>query len=454
MTTRVLVPSGVLGLGFDETALWRGVEARPDIIAIDGGSTDSGPHYLGTGSSKYSRAVCRAEWKQILAARQRAGVPLVIGSCGTCGTASAVDWMFDITAELAAQAGTPLRVARLYSDIDKATLVTARDRGDLLPLDPAPPVDDAALAGVTNIVALAGAEQIAAAIGTGADVILAGRTTDTASIAALPLSRGAHPGAAWHGAKIAECGAFCTTNPASGVIVVDFDETGFTVSPMGEGARCTPQSVAAHMLYENSDPWILYEPGGHLDVTAARYHAVDAASVRVEGGEWVSADSYMVKLEAARLAGYQTMMLAVIREPRYVAAAGQWSEGLLAHCRGIIADALGLAATAYDIELRLIGIDSALGAMETVKGDPVEVGVMLLVTADSQDRATEIAAVINPHLLHHPLTADEPLPTFAFPVSPVHSERGAVYEFAMNHVLRLDDPMSPFTLKVDEVGHG
>ncbi len=50
MTTRVLVPSGVLGLGFDEDALARGVKMQPDIICIDGGSTDSGPFYLGTGT--------------------------------------------------------------------------------------------------------------------------------------------------------------------------------------------------------------------------------------------------------------------------------------------------------------------------------------------------------------------------------------------------------------------
>ena len=39
--TKVLVPSGVLGLGFDIEALRRGIKHKPDIISIDGGSTDS-----------------------------------------------------------------------------------------------------------------------------------------------------------------------------------------------------------------------------------------------------------------------------------------------------------------------------------------------------------------------------------------------------------------------------
>jgi len=69
MSTRVLVPSGVLGLGFDSDALQAGIEAQPDIICIDGGSTDSGPYYLGTGTSKYSQSVCKSEWRELMLAR-------------------------------------------------------------------------------------------------------------------------------------------------------------------------------------------------------------------------------------------------------------------------------------------------------------------------------------------------------------------------------------------------
>jgi len=66
MSVRVLIPSGALGLGYDRDALARGIAQRPNIIAIDGGSTDSGPHYLGTGTSKYSRASIKAEWRALM----------------------------------------------------------------------------------------------------------------------------------------------------------------------------------------------------------------------------------------------------------------------------------------------------------------------------------------------------------------------------------------------------
>ena len=85
MTTRVLIPSGALGLNYDQVALDRGIAMKPDIIAIDGGSTDSGPAYLGRGVSKYSRASTKIEWRGLMEARAKAGVPLVIGTSGTCG---------------------------------------------------------------------------------------------------------------------------------------------------------------------------------------------------------------------------------------------------------------------------------------------------------------------------------------------------------------------------------
>ena len=448
---RVLIPNGAVGLGFDRAALKRGVGMAPDIIAVDGGSTDSGPHYLGTGTSKYSRAGTKTEWRAFMEARAQAGVPLVVGSAGTCGTDSTVDWMAQITEEIARESGQKLRVARLYSDQPKARVQAALSREAIRPLAPSKPLQAEQLEACTNIVALAGAEQIAAALDTGADIVIAGRTTDTATIAALPIAKGAKPGAAWHGAKIGECGALCSTRPTSGVVVIDFDETGFTVEPMAKGAICTPQSVSAHMLYENSDPFILHEPGGHLDVRGARYAQLDPRRVRVEGSEWIKGP-YTVKLEGAAVAGYQTTSIALLREPRYVANAAVWARRLEAIVREQTLRDLGLAEGSFTLEIRLMGIDATLGALETAKSGASEVGVMLIATAPSQQAASDIALLANPLMLHMPLSDEEPQATFAFPFSPPESERGAAYSFALNHVMALDDPMEAFRLEISEIG--
>ncbi len=446
---KVLIPSGALGLGYDRNALALGIAEKPDIIAIDGGSTDSGPHYLGTGSSKYSRASVKAEWREMMAARREAGVPLLIGTAGTCGADSAVDWFVEITSEIAAETGEKLNVAVLKSGQPAERIKSALAAGKVTPLVAAPEISDEILDACTNIVALAGAEHIQKALETGADIVIAGRTTDTAIISALPIARGCNPGGAWHGAKIGECGALSTTSPNSGTILIDFDEEGFTMTPMGPEARATPHTVSAHMLYENSDPYVLYEPGGHLDVTGATYTALDDRRVRVTGSKWVPSERYTVKLEGARKAGYQYASLALVRDPRYVANVREWCDDIVVKAS---AKAKERAGDGFEIEMRLIGVDATLGALDTKAVVGTEVGVLGIVTADTEAMAREVAKILNPYLLHHPLTEQEEMPTFAFPFSPPEMNRGVVYEFCLNHVLELADPWDAFTLETVEIG--
>ncbi|MEP3346591.1 MAG: acyclic terpene utilization AtuA family protein [Litoreibacter sp.] len=446
---KVLVPSGALGLGYDRAALARGIAQQPDIIAIDGGSTDSGPHYLGTGTSKYARGSTKAEWRELMLAQQQANVPLIIGTAGTCGADSAVDWLLDISREIADEEGLRVNVAVLKSGQNSSDMCMGLKAGKITPLTPAPEISENLLTSCTNIVALAGAEQIQAALNTGADIVIAGRTTDTAIISALPLARGCHEGGAWHGAKIGECGALATTAPNSGTILIDFDEQGFTMTPMGEEARATPHTVSAHMLYENSNPDILFEPGGYLDVSGAQYKALDDKRVRVTGSKWIVSDRYTVKLEGARLAGYQTISLVTVRDPRYVANIRDWCDDIEAKASQ---KARARVGDGFEIELRIIGLDATLGAIDEAAQAGSEIGVLGLVTASTEALSREVAKVLNPYLLHHPLTEEEEMPTFAFPFSPPEVSRGAIYEFCLNHVLELDDPMDAFTLSVEELG--
>ena len=107
---------------------------------------------------------------------------------------------------------------------------------------------------------------------------------------------------------------------------------------------------------------------------------------------------------------------------------------------------------AFDVELRIIGRNATLGALENRVNGAVELGVLGIVTADTPELVDEIGKMLNPDLLHHPLTPEEEQPTFAFPFSPAEIERGEIYEFCLNHVMTLDDPMEAFRLEVRDVG--
>ena len=174
--------------------------------------------------------------------------------------------------------------------------------------------------------------------------------------------------------------------------------------------------------------------------------------MRVEGSQWLPGD-YTVKLEGARVTGYQTTILAILRAGHYVKHARDWVAKLSAFLEGEISVRMGLEPGAYHLDFRLIGLDSTLGALENRAGAPAEVGVLGIVTAETQETAAEIGRLINPFVLHYPLTENEELPTFSFPYSPATTDRGALYEFALNHVLALEDPMEAFRLELEEIGH-
>ena len=135
-----------------------------------------------------------------------------------------------------------------------------------------------------------------------------------------------------------------------------------------------------------------------------------------------------------------------------MANAQEWADDIHAKCCVKVEDRLNLTAQDFRIEIRLIGVNASFGALETRTPEPVEIGVMGIVTAQTEPLTGEIAKMLNPYLLHHPLTQAEEQPTFAFPFSPAEMNRGAIYEFCLNHVLELADPMDAFSLEVVEIG--
>ena len=138
MKIRVLVPSGALGLNYDKKALDRGLNQNPDIIAIDGGSTDSGPAYLGNGISKYSRISTKTEWAGLMKARELANIPLLIGTAGTCGTDSSVDWLLEITKEIAKELNQSLKIVLIKCSQSIEDITKAYLKGKIQPLPNAP----------------------------------------------------------------------------------------------------------------------------------------------------------------------------------------------------------------------------------------------------------------------------------------------------------------------------
>ncbi|MBM6405159.1 acyclic terpene utilization AtuA family protein [Phycicoccus sp. CSK15P-2] len=437
----MLVPAGMLGAGFAEATVERGLALGADVIAVDGGSTDSGAHYLGSSTSKSTAGAVARDLRSLIKAAARADIPLIIGSCGTSGTDDGVDWVADIAARVMAEEGLDLPVARIYAEQQAGTLEEMLGAGRVHPLPPLGELQVGTLESCAHIVAMMGHEPIAAALeelgeaGTGARVVLAGRATDTALAAALPLMRGMPAGPTWHAAKIVECGGQCTTNPRAGGVFVTIDHHGFTIEPLDPESACTPISVAAHMLYETVDPFQMREPDGTLDVREATYVALDERTVRVEGSRFHTAEQYTVKLEGARVAGFETMSFTAIRDPLILADIDAWADLLRTTLTQWVTDKLALSEDEYAFDIRLYGHNAVLDDLEPATAPPREVGVMLLVNAVDQATATAVAKVANPLMLHLPTPRMDYLPSLAFATSPAEVERGPAFEFVLNHVV-------------------
>ena len=447
---RVLTPTGMLGGGFPPETITRGLELGADVIAVDGGSTDSGPYYLGSGIAKTAAAAVARDLRLLLRAAATADIPLIVGSCGTSGTDSGVDWVAGITRAILAEEGLDLRVATIYSEQQAADLKEHLDHGRIHPLPPAGDLDPATLQSCRHIVAMMGHEPIAEALAAGANVVLAGRATDTAIAAAYPLMAGMPAGPTWHAAKIVECGGQCTTNPRAGGVLATIDATGFTIEPLDPAVACTPTSVAAHMLYETVNPYSMREPAGTIMVGDATYRALDDRRVRVEGSRFEPAAQHTLKLEGARITGYETMSFTAIRDPHILGQITTWAALLRRTISEWVTRALGLSPEEYAVDIRLYGYDAVLDAIDPATGPPREVGVMLLVNAPDQQTATAVAKIANPLMLHLPTPDMNYLPSLAFATSPAETERGAAYEFVLNHVVDVDSPTALFRIHLPE----
>jgi Acyclic terpene utilisation family protein AtuA len=444
----ILVPSGMLGAGFSPDTITRGLSLGADVIAVDGGSTDSGPYYLGAGEAKTTESAVRRDLRLLLAAASSARIPLIVGSCGTSGTDSGVNWVAGIVEAICAADGLGLTIAKIFSEQHADHLIAELRRGRIHALPPSEPLDAATLARCAHIVAMMGHEPIEQALRAGANVVLAGRATDTAVSAAYALMHGMPPGPTWHAAKIIECGGQCTTKPSSGGVFARIDHAGFTIEPLNPDAACTPASVAAHMLYETVNPFTMREPGGTIAVAGARYTALDERTVRVEESRFEPAAQYTVKLEGAAVTGYETVSFTGIRDPQIIRSIDVWAEFFTKTLTERVESVLQLADGSWGADLRLYGYNAILGELEQAPATPSEVGVMLLVSAADQATATAISKLANPLLLHLPLPTMNYLPSFAFATSPAHIDRGAAYEFVLNHVVDVDSPTEMFRMEI------
>jgi len=443
---RILSTTAILGYGFPARSFEEGMKRNPHLIAVDAGSTDPGPYYLGAGVSFTDRGAVKRDLEFMIKAGVERKIPVCIGTAGGSGGEPHLMWNKEIIEEIARENNLSFKLAIIHAELPKEVVKNAFNAGKISKTNPAP-LSLEILDETTRIVAQMGVEPFIKAYEGGADVILAGRAYDPACFSAVAVAKGYDMGLATHLGKILECAAICAT-PGSGsdCMFGYIGEDYFRVEPLSSVRKCTTVSVAAHTLYEKSDPSILPGPGGHLDLTNSHFEQESDSIVRVSGSKYVKSEKYSLKLEGAKKVGYRTVSIAGTRDPVMM----EQMDNIIKGVKERVADNFKDRDVKYDLSFIVYGRDGVMGALEPLRNSPKshEFGIVIEAIADAQGLANTICATARSTMLHYGYEGRRATAgNLAFPYSPSDFKAGEVYAFSVYHLMEVDDPAKYFPIE-------
>ncbi|MDX2277892.1 MAG: acyclic terpene utilization AtuA family protein [Hyphomonadaceae bacterium] len=445
-----------VGAGFPNESLAAAESLPLDFVGADAGTIDVGPYQLAGDGTIFSETLCKHDISRALGLARRKRIPLVIGSCGGSGRDWGVDWFADMVRETARDQNLgPFKIARIYAEPDRDLLKHRLSEGRIHALSAhAEPYTSALIDRSTRIVGVMGVEPFIAALEKGADVVLAGRATDSAIFTAIPLMRGRSPALSWHAAKVAECGGAIGDPPKNDLLHVELLDDNFLVRPLAPGAQCTPRSVAAHQLYENADPTRFVEPSGTIDAADVKYRAHDAHITRISGARFEPAAQYTMKLEGVEPAGYQSVAMASYSDRVLLDELPKWLKHTREEIDAKLARVFGARADEAILTIRTYGAgDGAdLFASERPSIPQADAFFLLDAVAPTQEMATAVVNVAWHTLIHSPPSQWRGgVITAAWPFNPPIIERGRMHRFNVNHIVELDDPLETLRFEYEDV---
>jgi hypothetical protein len=448
---RILSPTGGLGYGFPEESLEEGLKRNPHLIGVDAGSTDPGPYYLGAGKPALSWEAIERDLELLLEARQKLGIPFIIGSAGLSGSQPGLDRTIDIIRDIAKEKGFRFKLARIGSDMDKEYLKRSLKKGKIKTFELTKALTAEDIDRSERIVAQMGMEPFIEALKMGADVIVAGRAYDPAVIAALPIMKGFDPGLAIHMGKILECGGMAA-EPSAGADCMfgTIRHDHFLIEPLNRNRKCTVASASAHTLYEKDNPVKMLLPGGMIDLTETTFDPLSDRVVRVAKTKFVKSNQYTLKLEGTKKVGYRSIFIAGARDPIFIREVDHLIEIVRENVeRGLPYD----PGEDYQLLFHIYGKDGVMGEWESAKDiRSHELGIVGEAVGRTQEIAHAVCTYAHGVMLHYPYEGRKAISgNLAFLYSPSDFDLGEVFEFNIYHLLEVEDPVSLFPITLENV---
>jgi hypothetical protein len=263
-----------------------------------------------------------------------------------------------------------------------------------------------------------GAFPLAEALATGADVVIAGRSTDTALALAPMIHRYGWKEDEWNklaagtiAGHIVECGAQCTggncqvdwqslpdmANVGYPIIEAEPDGTFAITKHKGTGGRVNSDTVKEQLLYELGDPKNYITPDCVADFTTIRLDDVGPDRVRVSGIKG-RPRTEMLKLSIAYSYGWKAIGTLVYSWPQALEKA-QAADRIV---RERLAE-LGLKFD--DIHSEYFGYNSCHGPAAQPPADPSEIQLRVGVRGQDRKAVDRFTRELIPLVLNGPPTA-------------------------------------------------
>ena len=451
---RVLSPTAILGYGFPMESFVEGMKRAPHVIAVDAGSSDPGPYYLGAGKSFTDRNSVKRDLEIMIPAAIEAGIPVIVGTAGGSGATPHLGWAVDIVKEIAREKKLSFKMAIIASELDKELVKEKLRKGQVTPLHPAKEIAEKDVDEAVHIVAQIGEEPYIKALDEGANVIIAGRSYDPAVFAALAIKQGYDKALALHMGKILECAAIAAL-PGSGsdCMFGYLRKDHFVLEPLSPLRKCTTLSIAAHTLYEKTNPYVLPGPGGALDLHECTFTQVDDNKVKVAGSKFVPTDKFFVKLEGVRRVGYRTISCAGVKDPIMISKIDDIVRSVKDRVKNNF-EHYGI--TDFYLDFKIYGKKGVMAMFKDAEeSHSDELLIIIEAVAATQEQANTICGFARSTMLHFGYEGRiATAGNLAFPFSPSDAKMGEVFEFNIYHLMQVDNSTELFPARYISFNQG
>lgn len=440
---KVISPNGHLGFAPLKNGSFQiGVAAGPDIIAADSGSDDIGPGPLGADTCASPRAWQEHDLELMLLAAREKNVPMIIGSAGDTGSNSRVDMYVQIIRDLASKHKlAPFRLGWFYSEVDPERVrASIRNGAPVTGLDARAELTEEELDATDRIVAMAGVHPYLKLLEEGCDVIIGGRSSDSAVFAAPALHRGYPEAQAYYLGKVLECASFCAEPyGAKETVLGEITPDWVDVTAMAPEQRCTIASVAGHAMYERSNPFHEFVAGGMLDMTDCHYDQIAEKTTRVTGMKFVPAQEIRVKLEGSGKIGERFVGMAGIRDPYTIANV----DAVIEWARQQTRERFG--EHGWELHYNVFGRNGVMGDMEPLKDKPGhELCVVVQGVAPTVEMAEEVAMTGTRQLFYARLPDVKGTAGGVSFILDEVMQASPAYRWTLNHTMAVRDPLELF----------